>query len=382
MQISFILFFLSALFMSSWGQTIKIAVYNSQQLNSVTFSIKEGRYQLKSDGSILGEYKKGAIFYVSRFGNSLEVRDKRNSIGTFDEIEFSTMTEDGIVVIKPVNPIMEGKEYDDSFIVRPKAGNLQILNKVDMEKYIASVIEAEGGNHAPAEYYKAQAVLIRTYTIKNMFKHAEEGYNLCDQVHCQAFKARSNQNPLILEAARSTAGVVLIDKDSVLVMSPFHSNCGGSTSAASMVWQSDLPYLRPISDPFCTQSRNAIWSTSIPRTQWVTLLKELNGGKAFYDQANLSFDLTQRTKSVQINGIEINLRQVREKYGLKSTLFSVIDNGSEIVFKGRGYGHGVGLCQEGAMEMARVGYTWLDIVNFYYQYIRLADYREMELHRY
>jgi stage II sporulation protein D len=378
--ICFLLLILNIEFLSS--QNIKISVFNSVQISSVTLDIESGEYTIKSEGSVLGEYKKGSIFYISISDNILEIRDGQNVIGKFAQIEYSCKKGNGVINIKPVNPLMEGVSFDDDFVVKVINGRIRIFNKIAMEKYIAAVIEAEGGNHAPIEYYKAQAVLIRTYTIKNMFKHAEEEFNLCDEVHCQAYKGRSTRNELILEATRSTTGVVLIDKDSILMMSPFHSNCGGETSAAGLVWQKDLPYLQPVKDPFCIESAHANWSTRISKTQWVNFINSYADKKTVNTDGNYTFSIVRRTKSVRINGLDLSLRSIREYFNLKSNYFSLQDNGTEIVFIGRGYGHGAGMCQEGAMEMARVGYTWPDIIHFYFQDVIFADYRDMDLHRY
>ena len=380
---TFIYYFLVFLFTESlYSQSVKISIFNSVQVNSVTMDIKQGEYRLKSGDQTLGEYKKGGIFFITRTGNLLELRDRQNLIGKFEHIEFSSTASESVMILKPVNPLMDGVYFDDDFIIKAGSNRILIYNKIDMEKYIAAVIEAEGGNHAPFEYYKAQAVLVRTYTIKNMFKHAEEDFNLCDDVHCQAYKGRSSQNADILEATRSTAGTVLIDQDSILVMSPFHSNCGGETSASSLVWQKDLPYLESVKDPFCTQSLHATWSAKIPRSQWTTFINNYEAGKSYNPDGNYSFASDHRSKSVKVNNIDLNLRSVRENFNFKSAFFSIQDNGNELVFTGHGYGHGAGMCQEGAMEMARVGYTWPDIIHFYFQHIFFADYRDMELHRY
>jgi stage II sporulation protein D len=367
---------------NQFAQSVKISIFNSQKINSFTLDIKQGEYDLKSGNTALGEYKKGGIFFISMVGNQLELRDRQNLIGKFDHIEFSNTAGEGVMILKPINPMMDGVDYDDDFIIKAGNNRIQIYNKLDMEKYIAAVIEAEGGNHAPLEYYKAQAVLVRTYTIKNMFKHAEEDFNLCDEVHCQAYKGRSSQNPEILEATRLTAGTVLIDRDSILVMSPFHSNCGGETSAAGLVWQKDLPYLQPVKDPFCTSSTHANWSAKISRDKWISFLNTLPDKRPDNGNANYSFSTIHRTKTVHVNGMDLSLRAIREYFNLKSNFFSLQDNGGELVFTGHGSGHGAGMCQEGAMEMARVGYTWPDIIHFYFQNIVFTDYREMELHRY
>lgn len=364
------------------AQNIKVSIFSDQLVNSLTVDIKQGNYYIKSGNETIGEYKKGSIFFITRFNDQIELRDKRNFVGNFVTLDFECPAGDGIISVKPVNPMLESREYDDNLALKCGTNRIWILNKVDMEKYIAAVIEAEGGNSAPSEYYKAQAVLVRTYTIKNMFKHAEEGFNLCDQVHCQAYKARCSQHPEILKATISTAGIALIGKDSVLVMSPFHSNCGGETSEAGMVWQQNLPYLRAVNDPFCRQTSNASWSVVIPRDQWIKYLTDVNPGKLFYTDGNFSYQLTHRVKIVNVNNIELNLRSVRETFNLKSTFFSLNDKGKDIEFLGKGFGHGVGMCQQGAMEMARVGYSWLDIIHFYFQNVKLADYREMKLERY
>ncbi len=368
--------------MSIFAQSIKVSVFNSKEINSFTISIKQGKYRLKRGNETLGEYKKGTIFYVSRFGNTLEVRDKRNFIGNFTTAEFINTDNEGILNIKPVNPLTEGKEYDDNLIVFCENNRIRIINKLDMEKYIAAVIEAEGGNHAPLEYYKAQAVLIRTFTIKNLLKHAEEGFDLCDEVHCQAYKGRCSQHLEIILATNSTAGKVLTDESDILIMSPFHSNCGGMTSSAGVVWQKDLPYLQSIKDPFCTQSPAATWTYSISRKQWDSFISMYTKSNIDYRRYDFSFNAPKRTKFIVIHGIELNVRTIREHFGLKSAYFSIVNKGDSLIFEGKGYGHGVGMCQEGAMEMARVGYSWLDIIHFYFHNIKVVDYREMELHRF
>ena len=374
--------FLTLIGTISEAQKTNIGIYYDKKVNSVSVSVKQGKYLIKNGNETLGEYKKGNIFHISRFGDELEIRDKRNFIGNFEQIEFICASNDGILNIRPINPIAEAREYDDNLMLRCIERSMKIINKVDMEKYIASVMEAEGGNNASLEYYKAQAVLIRTFTIKNLLKHAEEGFNLCDGVHCQAYKGRLSQHSIIEKATRSTSGKVLTDAKSVVIMSPFHSNCGGETSFAGQVWQKDLPYLQSVKDPFCKNSSHALWTRTIDRDKWIDYINNSVANNINYKNYTFTFQVPHRTKFVLINGVEINLRSVREFFQLKSTFFSVEDNSREIFISGRGYGHGVGMCQQGAMEMARVGYTWLDIIHFYFWDVQVSDYRELDLHRF
>lgn len=377
-----IVFFQIALSISVNAQSIKIAVFNSKDINSFTVNITEGKYVLKRKNETLGEYKKGSIFHISRFGNTLELRDKRNFIGNFQELELNCISSNGILKVNPVNPDLDDREYDGNLLIRIVNNKMQIINKLDLEKYIAAVIEAEGGNNAKIEFYKAQSILIRTYTIKNLFKHAEEGFDLCDEVHCQAYKKRCSQNPDILSATQITAGKVLVDNEGVLIMSPFHSNCGGKTSISGMVWQKDLPYLKAVDDPFCSAGKHSTWSNSISKDSWLKFLSGYTNNNIDYSRYDFSFNAAQRTKFVSIHGIDLNMRSVREHFGLKSSYFGIDDKGNSLLFEGRGYGHGVGMCQEGVIEMARVGYPWLDIIHLYFQNVVVTDYREMDLHHF
>jgi len=364
------------------AQNIRVSVFNSREIQSFTVNIKQGRYLLKKGNEVMGEYKKGSTFSVILFGDIIEVRDKRDFIGNFQTVEFESTDNEGIISVNPVKPAINARDFDDHLFVSIKDKKMLIVNRLDLEKYIAAVMEAEGGNNAPSEYYKAQAVLIRTFTIKNLYKHAEEGFNLCDEVHCQAYRHRCSQHPAIIDAALFTEGKVLTDKEQILIMSPFHSNCGGNTSASGTVWQKDLPYLIPVIDPFCTASVHASWSYAITKDQWNRFLKSYMKSDIDYKLYDFSFNLPRRARFIAIHGVDLNLRTVREYFGLKSAYFSIVDTGDSLYFKGRGYGHGVGMCQEGAMEMARVGYSWQDIVHFYFRDVEVTDYREMELQRY
>lgn len=363
------------------SQSIKIGILRAQKLNAITASVSEGIYLAIGDGDQLGEYKKG-IFYITRQGHKVEVRDRKNLLGVFNEFHLQPAGPDAVLSVRGINPSTTNHFYDDALIISAESNRLLVINKVDMEKYIAGVIEAEGGPNAALEYYKAQAVLIRTYTIKKMFRHGEERFNLCDQVHCQAFHGRSHKNPMIYEATSATAGEVLVDQDSVLVMSPFHSNCGGTTCRSGQYWQKDLPYLQSIVDPFCTKSRNAHWTKEITLPDW---------NRFMLSQASLSQEELQQTHTypngkrsqyLKIGKYQISFRAMREHWGLKSAYFAIERRESTIVLIGKGYGHGIGMCQEGAMEMAKVGYPYKDIIFFYFQGVEMTDYREMDLHRY
>jgi stage II sporulation protein D len=371
--------FINILPLFAFAQTMQISIFNNTEIKAYTVSIQQGRYLLECNGEKYGEYKKNSIFFISRKDDKIEIRDKNSLIGIFNLVNLIPDDKECIITAKGVNPATVSQSYDDALQFKIIDNKFKAINNVDLEKYIAGVIEAEGGIDAPLEYYKAQAVLIRTYTIKNIYKHAEEGFNLCDQVHCQAYLGRSSRNLQIYEATRKTAGLVLIDADSVLVMSPFHSSCGGQTSSAGIYWQSDLPYLKSIKDPFCPSLRNSTWEQRIPMSEWKLFLTSsgISRPESYYE-----YNAVKREQYFINGSNKVTFRQIREKFGLKSSYFSIVQIGGEIIFRGKGYGHGIGMCQIGAMEMAKVGYSFVDIVHFYFQNVQMCDYREMELHRY
>ena len=366
-----------------FSQALQIGLFQSYQLNSLSITLNEGKYAIYADGEFYAIYKQNSSFYISRKLNKIVLRDKKNTIGEFEKIEFQSKSEDCLLSLKPINPNLKTRIYEGNITIIAKEDKLLAVNKTDMEKYIASVIEAEGGSKADIEYYKAQAVLIRTYAIKNMFRHAEEGFNLCDDVHCQAFNGKSMSNPNIYKAAQSTMGKVVIDADSNLIVSPFHANCGGITCRAGMYWQKDLPYLLSVKDPFCTMQNHANWRIEIDRSLWNSYLI-----KKGYTQEEVSafkpdLDFNYRRKSIDIAPNKpITMRSIREDFKLKSSFFTIELTVNKVIFNGKGYGHGIGLCQEGAMEMAKVGYSWLDIIHFYFTNISIVDYRDLELDQY
>ncbi|UCH15499.1 MAG: SpoIID/LytB domain-containing protein, partial [Bacteroidales bacterium] len=222
-----------------------------------------------------------------------------------------------------------------------------------------------------------QAILIRTYALKNMHRHSGSGFSLCDNIHCQAYKGRSKLNNLIINAVEETRGIVVVNSQNNLITTPYHSNCGGLTSSTSNVWQKDLSHLVVIKDPFCTNSKNTSWIKKIPVTDWENYLKkcgiDITGSKS----ADYKFVQPGRKKFYHIDNQKVLLTRIRDDWDLKSTFFSISIDGNTLIFKGRGFGHGVGLCQEGAIEMARVGYTYHDILHFYFRNVRVAHYKDI-----
>jgi stage II sporulation protein D len=203
-------------------------------------------------------------------------------------------------------------------------------------------------------------------------KHKSDNYNLCDNTHCQAFNGLSSDT-LLNEAALETKGIVILDKDSTLIISAFSSNCGGETASSEDVWLLKQPYLKSVADPYCHFSRNAAWQESFSSAEWLNYLRKAGYTKVSEDLSVFNFIQKSRLTYYKSGSLSIPLRTIRTDLDLRSTFFSVYSTGDSIILKGRGYGHGVGLCQEGAMVMASKGFTYREIINFYYTGVFLAD---------
>jgi stage II sporulation protein D len=214
---------------------------------------------------------------------------------------------------------------------------------------------------------RSQAVLIRTFAVKNFTRHGTQGFNLCDGVHCQAFKGKSRMNRLIYEAAIQTVNKILVDETGSPIMTAYHADCGGLTCSASMAWNKDFPYLSSVCDPFCETSVQRNWTKTIPLADWKKYLAK-NGAPAGENPEAI----TGRQKYLYPERQKVSMTMLREDFKLKSSYFTIEESDNTVILHGHGYGHGVGLCQDGAIRMATVGYSCIDILMFYFHDVTLV----------
>ncbi len=372
--------FLVLFFIWAWGnicgQRLKVNILNGQDINSVVFSVIDGKYKVFSGKTYILTIDQHNLLYLTYKNDSLLIRDIAQKIGQYKNIAIKGITQTCSFKIKPVYPAFLPVTYDDDLIINALHGHLQLINNVYIENYIAGVVQAETGINRPLEFYKSQAVICRTYALKHIFRHIDEGYQLCDKVHCQVYKGRCT-HPAIIEAARMTSGKVLVDKDTILITAAFHSNSGGQTQNSENVWLKPMTYLRSIQDQFAMYGRNARWSEIIPADEWQSyLLDQGIDGKGLRNK-EMEFDQKQRKKYYIVKEDSIPLRKIRSDWGFKSSFFSIDKQGRNFHFNGKGYGHGVGLCQEGAIYMAQIGYDYREIIDYYYQDVLLLDYFEL-----
>ena len=265
-----------------------------------------------------------------------------------------------------------------TLVVRTRSSGLLPVAYVPVDDYVSGVVEAEGGTLFHPTYYRAQAIIARTWLLRNQRKHAAEGYMVSDGVGSQVFHGlpKGAHASDIVWAAHSTRDSILVDGFGRAIEAVFHANSGGYTSRSEEVWSKAIPYLIAQPDTFSLRCPQTYWTRRLDKEAFVRFFAQKmgqNSTDAAFRQAVLSIAQgSQRSALFVYGGKTLKLREVREKFGLRSTYFTVEDAGSEVVLRGKGFGHGVGLSQEGAYRMARLGYRTADILAHYYPGTRLA----------
>lgn len=254
-----------------------------------------------------------------------------------------------------------------------------VTQEQSLEDYVLGVMRAEGSMESEPEALKALAIAIRTYTLKNRGRHAKDGYDFCSTTHCQRFVA-GNSSPAMIDAVRATEGQTLIDDRGQLVDAYFGASCGGETANLGTLWGVTPPaYLRGVRDEYCLSGPHASWSDVIPRADLLRAIQSdvrTNVGTRL-DQVLVSKrDETGRAEFITLEGehrksvrgwdFKIIVGRVLGWNVLKSSRFEVARSGSNFVFRGSGFGHGLGLCQEGAHVMAARGANFQRILEKYF----------------
>jgi len=351
---------------------VKIRLFADQSPESAVISVTEGKYELNLFNGEILMVVKGEPVIITKFNGKLAVKKRNVQCFVCDSLIFSGRTGDDSFSLRINGGSYIRQYYSGDLQCFPDLGTLVFINISDVEKYISGVVMTEGGSGKDSEYFKTQAIIARTYMYKYFDKHLADRYNVCDNTHCQAFNGLSSDT-LLNKTVLETRGLVILDKDSILIISAFHSNCGGETSSSDDVWLSGQPYLKSVSDPYCLTSRNATWQKSLSFDQWVSYLRKSGFTGKVDDPSVFNFLQESRQADYKTGSFTLPLRTIRSDLKLRSTFFSIFVKGDSILFKGRGYGHGVGLCQEGAMMMAVKGFNWREIINFYYSGVITSD---------
>lgn len=261
------------------------------------------------------------------------------------------------------------RTYPDHLRVETGPRYLELINEVFVETYIKGVIHAEAGHHKSLDFFKVQALSARTYALRNRGRHGDHGYDLCDNTHCQAYRGEYLSNPLIDQAVAETEDEVIVYDHDQLIEAVFSANCGGFTANSEDVWVASVDYLRAIPDyNFCEGFDNHAWHVTIPKLDFLAKLgRYLNVEASSFE---IIPDISGRVRRVYLNAdskLTISGEELRRLFKLKSSKFHVFDSHSLLFIEGAGFGHGVGMCQDGAYYLSETGMDYQRILKHYYQ---------------
>lgn len=379
------------------GPTVRVGVAVDRE--QVTLS-SPGGLQLSDvlTGQPAGEIAPGATVRVTASGEALllegEIQNPPSGVPSL----LARPAEQGT----PVH--IDGVPYRGSAELRVVgAGAVTAINILPMEGYLLGVVPLEIGPRGPEELaaVEAQAVAARTYAVAHLGRHAEMGFDLFGSVADQAYGGIQAERSESTGAVRATAGRVLLYEGRP-IRAFYHSTCGGRTAAIEEVLDREpAPYLRSVSDrapdgtDYCSASPRYRWSVSWTRQELDSVARRelaAHFGVRANDLGRVQeLEVVRRTPSGRVRdlafrgvGMDLVLSRLdirralpHEDRILNSTDFAVADGGDGLVeLQGRGYGHGAGMCQWGAIGRARAGQTYKQILEAYYPGATLVNVYE------
>lgn len=269
-----------------------------------------------------------------------------------------------------------------------KGRGCDVINKLNLETYLSSLLPKEMSSDWPLEALKAQAVAARSYAIHLIQSQQVKRTNGFEAYYDLENSERHQVNGSFFEvtyetskATRLTRGQVLLPKNKKIVPIFFHSKCGGKTRLPEQVWSNPVKGYKSVDCPFCHKHGIADWKIKIPRTRFDNALKKslkVYNKKKVQTKFSLAPDEKKYPQLRLYTDSDVHLlkkSRLRSVLGRKrapSNYFKFEKvNKSYVALSGQGYGHGVGLCQFGAYEMAKRGYSYKQILAHYFPEMKL-----------
>jgi SpoIID/LytB domain protein len=255
-------------------------------------------------------------------------------------------------------------------VLRPGGG--YTVQGIALETYIARVLAGEAARDSRPAALEALAITIRTFVLANPARHNADGFDLCDQTHCQVMRTPAAVHE---RAAAATAGQALL-RGGIPVAVFYSASCGGRTEIPSAVWpgHEDPPYMPSQPDDACMGAPE--WTAELESADLVRSLRAAGFRGELRDVRILTRDVSGRVARLRLAGMtpeEISGQDLRAVVGrtlgwqhIKSAAFELDRTGDRYRFEGHGYGHGVGMCVIGSVNMAVAGRTATEILNKYF----------------
>jgi stage II sporulation protein D len=282
-----------------------------------------------------------------------------------------------------------GVYRDEVLIYRNSKGSLDVINRLQLDDYLKGVIPFEGNPKWALESLKAQAIVSRTFALTRMLARQKEEYDVSSNFMSQVYAGKEIEHERTNQAVDATRGEVLLYKKKIFP-AYFHSTCGGSTTAADLVWRvKPLPPLGGVECKFCQRSPHYKWEAAVtPAEIKAKLAKQEMPVSEVLGIRTDKIDRTGRAHKLVIQStwaekvVDADAFRVWvDPMRLKSNLITKIrtNDAGAFVFKGKGWGHGVGLCQYGMKYLGEIGYDYHQILDYYYpgaQVVKLEGFGE------
>lgn len=278
-----------------------------------------------------------------------------------------------IIVYSKDNEMIEvnSRFYYGSFKVLTNKNDFDIINYIPIETYLLSVLPSEMPTSFEIEALKSQAVVARTYAYYFMDKFGKTrefdvdnttSYQVYNGFNPNMKKEESNKIAL---AVNGTKNLIVVYND-IPIIAYFHSNSGGKTiNSKEYFGGSEFPYLISKTDPYSLGLKSSVWELTMSNSEFAKIFK--------YDGVISNRDIVYNNDSfvdkMTIGSKQLNTKEIRRNVGysiMKSERFVAELNNDNIIFRGIGYGHGVGMSQWGANNMAKEGHNFKEIIEFYY----------------
>jgi len=264
--------------------------------------------------------------------------------------------------------------------IKRQNGKLIAINELPLEDYVKGVVPSEMSPSWSFEALKAQAIAARTYGLYKVRQSGKKDFDVVASTKDQVYKGRTGADGPAGRAVDETRDQILVFGNEP-IFAAYSSTAAGPTEDAMNVWSMDLPYLKGVECPFDMNAPNYQWRTDV----WLPLLEQRLREEGFSVGVIAGLSPAYYTKAGRVSQVRIlhsdgvldvkgeDLRRVLGYAALASTQFDFEVVGFQIQFTGRGAGHGVGLCQWGAKELAEKGYSAEAIVRYYYPGTEIRD---------
>jgi stage II sporulation protein D len=323
-------------------------------------------------------------------GGKISVRTSRDRIGDgFSEVIVIPRGNKGFLSCR-------GKRYRGMFKIIPNGSNLRLINIVHMDDYLKGVVPPEIGFVGEEEFeaIKAQAVAARTYSMSHLSQYPGEAFDMKSDISDQVYLGMEVEKTIVSRAVDETSGYVVKYRGE-FINAYYHSTCGGYTDDVDAVWDKALiPYLRTVNDSgYCKWSKYFTWKESYTSGQLKIMIEQFlsaERGRVVNIGDIISLFVKSNTTGGRIAELVVETNQGNYSFSgdkirwvikrssnpemiLQSARFKVNtthNTAGKLVradFDGGGYGHGVGMCQCGAIGMARGGWKYKNILTFYYK---------------